>query len=574
MNRLFPIALFAAFIGGCARSDLGERAASEVVKTAVEGEAAKAKEDATKIGSAEGKDSKLTGTDANGSPLWELSAKLIKAGEPGKNGTPRRATLTNAIVKLYREGKLESTFDAPLIEFFNPDSGLLRLAMTQGVRASNQGALGKSGVPIAISAPRGDVDITKRLVSLTGDAKQTVRVTRGPIVVTGKNLRTQTDLARANMSGDVTATAPQGVTRARDAVFAWRENRLTANAVTFTRPDLTLTGDKLSADTASEKGVLTGNVKAVAPDSSASAPSVDFDWKADSIRAPRANVSSDGAQMQTASLQTDSKLAVANAQSVTIRKDGATLKAASAQGFDGLKRLSGTRVTVVRDGTTLTAARADARDWSAKSGTIIGSGGVTARSAQGRVAAPNATWSGGENGVIKAEGGVEIVADGTTIRGQSGTSDANFGNATLSGDVRAELQNGSTLAAPQVVKRGAQIVASGGTTAQFKTTTELGLLTMKAPRVETTMAAQTARASGGVNLKSASGATATAPTATFNRASQKVVASGGVTYQDPARGVSTTGRTLTADLRLQSAVITDAKGQGSSEVFGDVKLFD
>ena len=568
MNRTFALVLLAALAGGCARSDLGERAASEVVKSAVKEEVGKAKSSAQKIGNVKIENGKLVGTDAKGNPLWELSAKLIVTKDQVQSGNPKRATLSDATVKLYRAGQLESTFDAPLIEFFNADAGL-RLTMTKGVKASNVGALGKDGVPIQIAAPRGDVDVNKRLVSLSGGA----RVVRGPIAVTGQTLRTQTDLARSTMNGNVVAASPQGTTKAKNAIFAWKANQLSANGVTFTRPGLTLIGDKLSADTAAEKGTLSGHVRALAPASTATAPSVEFNWKADEIRAQSAELSREGAQMQSAQLRTDSHLKVADAQNVTIRKDGATLKAASAQGFNGLTQLTGTQVTVVRDGTTLTAARAKADNWSAQSGTIEGSGGVTATNAQGRMSAPTAVLRGGENGQITAQGGVEIVSDGTTIRGARAQSDAKFNVATLSGDVRAQLKDGSTLSAPIVRKSGEQIVASGNATAQMQTGGKLGILTIRAPRVETTIGGQTARASGGVHLQSASGATATAPTATFNRATQKVVASGGVTYRDPKIG-TLNGKTLRADLRLQSAVMDNGQGEIRGDLFGGKGLFD
>ena len=555
-------------MGGCARSDLGEQAASQVVKTAIEGEADKAKNNLKKVGNVQMKGGKLTGADAKGNRLWELSAKLIETKDQAANGNPRRATLTDANVKLYKAGKLESTFEAPLIEFFNTDAGL-RLAMRNGVRASNVGALGKDGVPIEIAAPRGDVDVTKRLVNLSGGA----HIKRGDIAVSGQTLRTQTDLARSQMTGDVAAVSPQGKTRAKDAVFAWKENKLNANGVTFVREGLTLTGAKLVADTAAESGVLSGDVRAQTPDSTASAPRVDFSWKADSIRAPRATLARAGAQMQTGALQTDSKLQVASAQDVTIRKDGATLKAASAQGFSGLTQLTGKSVTVARDGTTLVAARAKAKDWSQSSGTVEGSGGVRATNKDGVMKAETAVWSGGENGNIVASGGVEIVSDGTTIRGARGTSDAAFKVATLSGNVRATLDDGSILTAPKVSKSGQQVVASGGATARMKTSGNLGALTIQAPRVETTIGGQTARASGGVTLKSASGATATAPVATYNRQSEKVTASGGVVYRDPARG-ELKGKTLSANLRLQSAVMTGVQGQSSVDLFDGKNLFD
>ena len=570
MNRLLSLALFALFVGGCARSDLGESAASQVVKSAVEGEADKAKESLKTVGSIKMNGGTLIGADSNGDKLWEMGAQLMQTKELGKGDIPKRAIFTQAKIKLFRAGKLESTFSAPLIEFFDADDGL-RLAMRQGVSATNVGALGKDGVPIAVSARRGDVNVVKRLVSLTGEAK----ITRGKIVVTGQRLRTQTDLARSEMSGAVAAVSPQGVTKAKNAVFEWKENQLAANGVTFTRDDLVLTGAKLAADTAAKKGTLTGDVRAQTPTSQASAPRVDFDWNADVIRAPRATLTRAGAQMQTGALQTDSHLKVGSAQDITIEKEGATLKAASAQGFDSdnLSQLTGKNVTVVREGTTLTAARAKTQNWSARDGQITGEGGVTATNKDGRMKAPTAVWSGGENGQITASGGVEIVADGTTIRGASAVSDAKFNVATLSGDVRAKLDDGSTLSAPKLDKSGKNIVASGGATARMKSGSELGLLTIRAPRVETTIGGQTARASGGVNLKSASGVTATAPQAVYNRQQKTVFASGGVTYRDPQRG-DLNGKTLTTDLKLQNARMTDVKAQPNGDFFDGKSIFD
>ena len=572
MNRLFPLVLFAVLAGGCARSDLGERAASEVVKSAVENEAGKAKDSMKGVGSAKmlGGDKlvKFTGADAKGNKLWELSAKIIETKEPGLGDVPKRAIFTGANIKLFREGKLESTFTAPLIEFFNADDGL-RLAMRQGVSATNVGALGKDGVPIAISARRGDVNVGKHLVSLSGNTK----VVRDQITVTGDKLRTQTDLARSEMIGNVVAVSPQGTTKAKNAVFAWKENKLAANAVNFTRADLVLTGAKLVADTAGEKGVLSGDVRAQTPTAKASAPNVEFDWNADIIRAPRAIINRDGAQMQTGALQTDSHLKIGNAQDIIINKDGAILKAASAQGLDKLSQISGTRVTIVKDGTTLVAARAKTDNWSARDGKVEGAGGVTATNKDGRMTAPNAVWSGGENGQITASGGVEIVADSTTIHGANAVSDAKFEVATLSGDVRAKLDDGSTLNAPKVSKSGQQIVATGGATAQMKSSGELGLLTIKAPRVETTIGGQTARASGGVNLKSASGTTATAPQAIYNRATKTVVASGGVVYRDPQRG-KLNMKTLTTDLKLQNAQMSGVKAQSNGDLFDGKSIFD
>lgn len=600
MPRFWPLlALFALSASGCSRSDIGSKAASDVVKKTVENEAEKAKGTLAHIGKVK-MVGELIGSDpATGAPLWKLKADKIETTEQTPDGLmPRRAVLTGAKVELYRAGKLESTFNAPLIEFSNGETGL-RLLMPSGVRASNLGALGKDGVPISITAPRGDVDVTGRLAALSGGAT----VVRGPITVTGQTLRTQTDLARSTLSGDVIAVSPQGKTRAKTATFAWKANRLSASNVVFTREDLTLSGAKLDADTASQKGTLSGDVRAKTSDSAASAPAASFDWKADAITSANATLTRAGATLQAAQLRTDSHLVAASASGLTIKQDGATLRAASADGFDGLARLNGRdvfivqngatlrassaqatnwsqpngevngqNVTVVREGTTLKAPRAKATGWSKDAGTFVGQGGVLISNARGTGRANSATWTGGKFGQIVARGGVEIRADGSVLRGERGQSDADFNNATLTGNVNADLQDGSKLRAPKLEKRGENLVASGGATAQL-ITPKNGKLNLSAPRVETTLSGQTARASGGVQLKTADGARASAPVATYNRATEKVTATGGVTYSDPARGVIK-GESLSADLRLQSAVIQGVKAQSNSDVFVGKGLFN
>ena len=601
MSRYFPVLICCALaLSGCARSDLGSKAASEVVKKSVENEAKRAKSSLGKVGKVR-LVGELIGSDPRtGAPLWKLRAKQIETKEPGEDGLmPRRATLTGATVELYRVGKLESTFTAPLIEFSNGSAGL-RLLMPNGVRASNAGTLAKGGVPIEARAPRGDVDVTKRIVALSGGAT----VVRGPVTVTGQTLRTQTDLARSIFNGHVQATSPQGLTRARSAIFAWKENKLSAQQVTFTRGEVTLSGDKLDADTAAQKGVLSGHVRAKNADSTAAAPAASFDWKANVISAATATFARAGATLKADAIRTDSKLQMGSAQNVTVSKDGATLRAQSADGFDGLAKLngqgvtvvragavltaksaqaqnwsqptgtvSGQGVTVVRQGTTLRAPRARATNWSASGGTFSGEGGVTIANARGTGRADSAVWTGGATGTITARGNVEIRAQNTILRGAQGRSDATFQNATLTGDVRASLKNGSTLRAPKVEKRGEVVVASGGATALLKTP-KSGDLTLRAARIETTVGGQTARASGNVTIKSAEGASASAPNATYNQTTGQITASGGVVYNDPARGIiNNRGDSLQADLKLGRAVIHNARGQTSGNLFQGKKLF-
>ena len=615
MNRYWPVILLPVLAGGCARSDLGRRAAQDIVNQDVTAKVKGATKGATKgIEKVEGQTLSFLGSNpTTGAPLWKLSAAKLTTQQAGDGGLPRRGTLEQGVVQLYRNGQLESTFTAPLIEFSKGEAGL-RLSMPRGVNASDAGALIKPNiksdgetadkikVDISASAPRGDIDVNKRLVTLSGGA----RVVRGPITVTGQTLKTQTDLGRAAISGAVVATSPQGTTRADSAVFAWKTNRMSARKVTFTGKDVTLSGAKLEADTALNKGALSGDVRARNKDgATARAPRAAFDWKADQISAPDATFARAGATLRAARIVTDSRLKLASAGDIVASKDGATLRAASARGFDGLDTLrgqdvrieragatlraasadarnwslpsgvvSGNDVMIVREGTTLRAARGTARDWSETGGVFEGVGGVTVTSARGRARADSATWTGGQNGRIAARGGVEIRADGSVLRGARGDSDAGFRNATLSGDVRADLKDGNTVRAPQVRKSGDDIVATGGAVAQLKTGGQLGLLTLRAPRVETTISGQSALASGGVKMKSAEGATASADRATYERATHKVTATGNVIYNDPKKDLSSSGTSLQADLKLQSAVILGARAQASEKLFDGKSLFD
>ena len=596
--------------GGCARSDLGRRAAQDIVNKDV---TAKVKGTTKGIEKVEGQTLSFLGSNpTTGAPLWKLSAAKLTTQEAGDGGLPRRGSLEQGVVQLYRNGQLESTFTAPLIEFSKGETGL-RLSMPRGVNASDAGALVKSNdkindkigaenkVTISASAPRGDIDVNKRLVTLSGGA----RVVRGPITVTGQTLKTQTDLGRSTMNGAVVATSSQGTTRADSAIFAWKTNRMSAQKVTFVGKDVTLSGAKIEADTALNKGTLSGDVRARNHNgASARAPRAAFDWKADQISAPDATFARAGATMRAARIVTDSHLKLARAGDVVASQDGAILRAASAQGFDGLGTLrgqgvrieragatlraasadardwskpsgvvSGNEVTIAREGTTLRAAQGTARDWSKNGGTFEGTGGVTVTNARGSARADSATWTGGKDGHIEARGNVEIRSDGSVLRGARGNSDAAFRDATMSGDVRADLKDGNTVRAPQVRKSGDKIVATGGAVAQLKTAGELGLLTLRAPRVETTISGQRALASGGVKMKSAEGATASADRATYERATRKVTATGNVVYNDPKKGLSSSGSSLQADLKLQSAVILGARGQSSEKLFDGKPLF-
>lgn len=561
--------------------------------------------------------------DAQGRPLWRVKAKEMRSQGETRNGVPKSAVLTDASATLFRMGKLESTFKAKTINLFNSTAGI-RLQMLGQVVGTSQSLL---GAPIEVRAPRADVDVTKRTLAASGG----VAAKRGDVTLQTPELTGQSSLQTL---GCKTATIQsRGTTmHGQNALFNWKADHLSAQNITATRADLTMSGQKLEADTGAERGTLTGQIQAKSPKGSATGPRLEFNWKNDRIFVPNALFQSQEAKVRTAALTTDSKLRVTNAQNVRIERDGAILTVQSARGLENLSTLSGSGVVLSRGDLHIEAGAAQTHDWSKNSGSIQASGGVFARTPKGTLRSRSATWSGNaDKGSVSASGDVQISSQGNTLRGTNAQSDAKFQSATLTGSVSGTLKDGTRLRAGQIAKsgetyiasrgatatltdgtvltaarvegsgqngvatggasatmsdgtllraarvekRGTSLVATNGATATLRAKGELGRTTVTAARVEGDTGATSVVASGGVVLRSQNGITIRAPHATYTRSTGKIVATGGVTVTDSVRHLTNTGESLVADLNLTQVTLNQAHGRGKEDALTGkgLKLF-
>ncbi|BCM90757.1 LPS-assembly protein LptD [Abditibacteriota bacterium] len=626
MKSYFYLPLSAAIflVGGCSQKSSVSEAERAQFQNELKDEAKRGASSMKGLSEATVKGGQIEIGDAQGRPLWRVAAKELKSQGETRNGVPKSAVLTTASATLFRAGKPESSFQADTINLFNSPKGV-RLQMTGKVIAVSKSML---GAPIEVRAPRADVDVTKRTLAASGG----VSAKRGDITLQTPELTGQTSLQTL---GCKTATIlSRGTTvRGQNALFNWKTNRLSAQKVTATRDKLTMSGQKLEADTAAQRGVLTGQVQAKSPRGSASGPRLEFNWKNDRIFVPNALFQGQDARVQTAALTTDSKLRVTNAQNVRIERDGAVLTVRSARGLENLSSLSGSGVTFSRGALRIEAGSAQTNNWSKDSGSIQASGGVFARTNQGTLRARSATWSGNaENGSVSASGGVQINAQGGTLRGSRGQSDAKFQNAVLTGSVNGNLRDGTRIRAGQlekhgetyvasrgasatlpdgtlvtagrvegsgqnavatggatatlrdgthlranrVEKRGTKVVATNGATATLRANGSLGRVTVTAARVEGDTSATRVVASGGVVLRAQNGTVVRAPHAVYERGTGKITATGGVSIVDPVRHFSQTGESLVADLNLKQVTVespTNVHGQGQTNTLTGKGLF-
>lgn len=512
------------------------------------------------------KGGELSGGDAQGRPVWSLGADEIRTGGQMRGSLPTQATLANARATLYREGQPESSLRAPQITFFNSEKGV-RLRMENGVALQSVGPWTGARGAVKISAARGDVDVQNRLLSASNGAV----MSQGAVKVSGQTLRAQTSLQQAEMIGKVRATSRNGQIEAARAVYNWKTARLSAQTVTATRAGTRLSARKLEADTAASRGVLSGNVVAQSAQGTARAPQIHFDWAKNLIRADTVIFEGQGGTLRAAQVQTDSQLRLASARGLIVEKDGATLRAAFADGFEGLSRFRGQAVRFSRGDLTFSAPRADARK-SGASWILSASGGARGQNAAGKVSAARVTWDE-TKGRVAASGGVVLQKDGATLSGATLSSDTKFQNASLSGDVRGKMKDGSTLAAGKLEKRGERFFASNGATAQLPSKGAWGNITLRGANVEAAADGSNASASGGVTVTTATGATARAPRATYNRKTQKITATGGVDFFDPVQGLRQHGDTLVVDLARKAATLSNASGQGGRKLLEGKGLF-
>lgn len=553
--------LLALGLSGCNRP----QTPSQVVREAVRNEVKAARKNLSGLQGAVLKGGQLQGGDSQGRPLWSVAADEIRASGVLVGGAPQQAQLLRARASLFRAGKPESKLQAERITLFSTPQGV-RLQLREGVRGQTVGPWTGTRGAIRIAAPRADVDVSKRVIAASGGAM----MSQGTLQVRAQTLRAPTSLRQVEVSGQVRAQNPDGQVEAQRATYDWAKSQLVAQNVTARSRGTTLTGQTLRADTQARRGTLSGQTTAQSAQGRASAPQVQFDWAKNLIIARDATLAGQGATLRAARLQTDSQLRVASASDLVAQQDGATLRAAFADGFTGLTRLRGRGVTYSRGDLLLTSARADASKKGA-SWVLNASDGAQARNASGDVRAARVTWDEAARRVV-ASGGVTLHRDGATLAGQTLTSDTAFQNATLSGRVRGQMRDGSTLRAGTLQKRGDQFFASEGATAQLPNGGALGTLTLRAPRIVAAADGSTARATGGVTVISSTGARAVAPQATYNRRTGKILATGGVDFFDPQRG-TLHGDTLSADLGLKQVALSNGRGQAPTELLGGKKLF-
>jgi len=628
MKPLFfaPLVLLPLFLSGCARKREVSGDERAVLGNAAKQVGDSARKNAGKtLAGARLSGGQIQIGDAQGRPLYQIAAREIQALPGAGNSALGGALALDARATLYQKGVAESGFRADKIQLFDTPTGA-RLKMTGRVVATSKST---TGAPIEMHAPRADVDVTKRLLVASGGTV----TKRGAVTLRAPSLAGQSSL-KITKCADAVILAPDAQIHAKTATFNWGANHLSAGTVRATRPGLKLSGDHLEADTLASRGTLTGKISATGQNGTARGEHLDFDWKRDHLFAPNATFTGQGATAKIAALSTDSKLRVTNAQMVRIAQNGALLTAKTARGFEKLTRISGSGIVLTRGDLRIDAARADARDWSGKNAVILGSGGVTAHNPSGTVRAPNATWRGdAKTGHITASGGVHINANGASISGDSASSDAQFADATLSGNVKGTLRDGTKIAARNVEKQGdsytatgdagarlpdgtrlqaarvegtsagQNAVASGGANGVLPDGTKLraqrvekrgqmvvamgkvradvpatqrtrgfGGVEIEAPRVEGTIGGPNWRASGGVVVTTQSGAVVHAARVFLNRATGKLTASGGVTVRDPQRG-TLSGDSLNADLNRKSFVLSNATGQTQSGVVSGKGLF-
>jgi lipopolysaccharide assembly outer membrane protein LptD (OstA) len=346
----------------------------------------------------------------------------------------------------------------------------------------------------------------------------------------------------------------------------------------------------------------------------------------------------DGGTLKAPSVQSDASMSRATASGgVTLQKDGAALKAREIRAFDKLSRASalGGAVLSRADG-TLRAARMDARDKfqsATASGDVVltrgdatlraqrveardkfstatasggvrvsradiavaaqqatafnigsertlrveASGNVRATSAKGSVSAGRATWTGGREGQISAQSGVTISRDGNDLKASRGVAqlrDGAISSAQLTGGVRGQLSNGAIVSADSAtyeVAGGGHFRARGGVTA-----TRDGA-TLRSATLDATQGGDIWRLDGGITVQTRDGVTIRAPQARYDRVSDTLIASGGVTFTDTRRGVTQSARSMTVtnlrDKVRRRATLEGVRGSGKSNALDGLKLF-
>jgi hypothetical protein len=479
--------------------------------------------------------SKLSGGDAEGRPLWELSAQQIKtSGTVGTSGTPQRATLTGARASLYKVGKLDTTFTAQTIYFFHTPQGL-RLKLVGNVNVKSLSVWTNQRGPVSLQAPRADVNIDTQTVSASGP----VVMTQGNVQVVGNQVRAENSLKTMTIKGGVTAKSPQGTFKAQSGIWGWESNKMTALLPVAEHEGVVVAGTAMSGDTAADSGDITGSVTARGPRGNATAQRVHFNWKQNQIEAIMATFTQGESSLKAASLTTDSKLNLASARDVTANKDGATVHAVTATGYDKLNRLDGMGVTVHKGVVVATAAKA--------------------------------LW--GSTGLV-GSGGVSLTQAGNTLYGDALSADPNLINGKLTGHVHGHLKSGTTFKTALLLKKGETITAPGKVSAVMPATGPYGKLTVSADKMTAAQDGRHCLLTGHVQVRAADGSLIQSPSAQYDGVAGTLIATGGVYFKDARLGLEQHGEVLTVNLNNRTATLTNGHGQGDQRVFGGKKLLE
>ncbi|MDF2439867.1 MAG: hypothetical protein JWN98_851 [Abditibacteriota bacterium] len=546
------------FVSGCA-----SRQSQEVAERALQSEANTAKESAGELTDIAFRDWELSGQDEKRRPLWKISARETRIGE-GDKLAPRRATLLGARAELFRDGKVESHFEAARIEFISTRQGL-RLQMSNGVKmrsvvsskqVAGSGAPGSG--PVEVTMPRADVNVqSRRLFAPDGASVQQGKGAR-LVQLSARQLKADTGLAVTSITG-LKAVSRGATTQAQSATWNWKSGRIEARGeVNATHENTLLRGDLLRADTQVATGVLSGRVRAQSKDSGgegrATAGAVHFNWQNGSLSArDGVLLERDGGTLRAGRIDTDLKLRGAVASSgVELRKDGATLTADRVQAFDRMTRaVASGRVSLRRQNATLTATRVEAFDGLTRA---VASGDVSLQRENTRVRAGRVeAFNMGDQNTLRvlASDGVRLSQAQLQVSASrveaSGLADQSTLRVVATGGANASNGQGSVQAG-RVTWQNHRVVAGDGVSLRKDGSTLSGT------RLEADDRFQNATLEGDVRGAFADGGTVRAKT--LRKRGAKITASGGIVAQRDR--LTLRAGTLQSTLNLQHVELTDA----------------
>ncbi len=527
--------------------------ATDVVRERVQNAVEKNKDAIQDFGTLVTKNSKLTGNDAQGRPLWSLQFKLgqIHNESDANSNATRHGDLQNAHATLYRDGKPETTFSAQKIKFSDSPHGLL-MTLSDGVQATTQpsaltnakpnakpdaksstrsATLPVQTLPVQMKTAQLQIDVGARHLS----SDSLVTMTQGQTVVVAQKMTADTSLAVAHATNGVVATSPQGRITAQNAVWSWGKGRAQATGnVTISHNQTQLVGQTLDADSTGGRGALSGKngVTATSPQGAAKADRVLYNWNAGRVSAVGGvTMQKEGSTLRASQIDSDDKLNAATASGeVVLTRGDATVRATHLQAFDKMTRVVATNgTTVQRPGETLNAdnatvwlnekratangnvslTRADGTltanraDYDSASAYATASGDVVIRHQGATLKADHAEyWT--QSGRAIGTGNVSLLRRDVTVDANrveaENVSDQNKTQIVATGDVHARANQG-TIRGQRVTWNNRGAVATGDVTLQRSGNT------LRGQRLETDAQFNSATLSGGVSGDLSSGGT-------------------------------------------------------------------